>query len=846
MPTAVQPPAAAAPEAAVGSVPPSTTVETDSAPAQPALMASPAPSASHPLLQVAPAPPASQPASAREAQPAPGAVSKSDTGATSADVALGRDLTPSRQSAPSVSQSAASLGEGARHGVDLAIANEAQAAAQDRTSVLDAVASAAEEAVATVHALIETETRARARADQLVAGPAAAQPKPNDRATGAEAEARAKAEAEALEAHDAEVRALGEPRAIEAAAAAHLEATAAVEAARKAAIRDDEDGWKLEARQRSMAAEDKLAKLAKAEAARVAEAKATDQAVEDARTEQTRTAVEEASVEEAGQRKVAEPEARVHVAEHATSAKTVEAGTESAAAEAAARPEERARAEEEVEAAARAKAAEEETQSRANASAQAKAQALQAAAKSAHAAALAAILAAEREAVRVAEQQTQTASGTGTARGAALETNGTNHAAAEAAGPNEKAEAMSYLEVEKVVGKRPMRKWQQEWVALNVDQAAIDGELEYAVCERYAKGGPESIEAKAREHADAIQWKLDAGWSHHDALAHTLISSAGVSALGRALAEKESTYAASTAAICDALASRARLLIRTNSSGASDPSGLEGSLAPKAYCNLRGLFGLVTEDARWGTFLTPQTPIGTRLGIHSFVCATASSVTFASTRGFGVPTLVKGRVEFDPQNSPVVCFVSRPTSEAMGQVSDGRARAIGHSLIQSAASTYEVPPLATIELEARMAPGEWEAFGTRVQQELYVVGVSYLIEVAADTLLRSSSHKHDRVLNRVKSAGKRWRASIAPASAAATAAVAALAAAPLPAADAPAPTQAPPAVSDMHTLRNVLQFGTNLGKKVRSKAMDDFLSMDLEDSDFDSDELNDDDDDTVE
>ena len=66
------------------------------------------------------------------------------------------------------------------------------------------------------------------------------------------------------------------------------------------------------------------------------------------------------------------------------------------------------------------------------------------------------------------------------------------------------------------------------------------------------------------------------------------------------------------------------------------------------------------------------------------------------------------------QDSDVVCFRSAPAD------ADGY-----HSLIQTRANMYEMPPLATVTLESVQQPGEWEVCGHKVQRRLFTVSVSY-------------------------------------------------------------------------------------------------------------------------
>ena len=54
----------------------------------------------------------------------------------------------------------------------------------------------------------------------------------------------------------------------------------------------------------------------------------------------------------------------------------------------------------------------------------------------------------------------------------------------------------------------------------------------------------------------------------------------------------------------------------------------------------------------------------------------------------------------------------------------------GHSLVQTAASTYDLPPLSTVVLKSRTPAGEWEAYGQTMNVELLTVNVTYSLFVA--------------------------------------------------------------------------------------------------------------------
>ena len=48
-----------------------------------------------------------------------------------------------------------------------------------------------------------------------------------------------------------------------------------------------------------------------------------------------------------------------------------------------------------------------------------------------------------------------------------------------------------------------------------------------------------------------------------------------------------------------------------------------------------------------------------------------------------------------------------------------------HSLVQTVALGYQMPPLTTGTLEKVQQPGEWEVCGQRPKRKLYTVSVTY-------------------------------------------------------------------------------------------------------------------------
>ena len=85
-----------------------------------------------------------------------------------------------------------------------------------------------------------------------------------------------------------------------------------------------------------------------------------------------------------------------------------------------------------------------------------------------------------------------------------------------------------------------------------------------------------------------------------------------------------------------------------------------------------------------------------------------------------------GGIKFEPVESPIVCFASRSvTRNAHG------TPVMGHSLVRTANSTYELPPMSTVTLQERRAAGTWSAFESVMQQELFVLNVTFSVEMPA-------------------------------------------------------------------------------------------------------------------
>ena len=167
-------------------------------------------------------------------------------------------------------------------------------------------------------------------------------------------------------------------------------------------------------------------------------------------------------------------------------------------------------------------------------------------------------------------------------------------------------------------------------------------------------------------------------------------------------------YAASTHAIVSAL-HRAALL--------RPPS----FVAPDAYVNLVGAWGLAVVDPAW--LVLPmrrgaaQIAIKARLsfrtrGVAGAECADANA--FPNERGIHVPLTYEHATVWECQEGPVVRFVSHP-ADALAM----------RSLIRTSETAYDLPPLALVTLEEVAEAGEWQVLGLRPRCRLYTVSFAF-------------------------------------------------------------------------------------------------------------------------
>ena len=270
------------------------------------------------------------------------------------------------------------------------------------------------------------------------------------------------------------------------------------------------------------------------------------------------------------------------------------------------------------------------------------------------------------------------------------------------------------------VGPDPRRSWRDEWVDLQFasvrrrladqpdGQEIMDEihEMHDTLSEMLRQGGqyaPDRILLNPSTRA-SVDWKLSQGWDRDAAEGYTLLMTSSKSILGHAFGVN--AFAASARTLYGAIQGRA---------------ALEG-VAPRAFVNVDGEFGLRSNDAVWGA-LGPDAVVGATFVTNAPLDASACDRCLEDD-GFCAPVInnlnmVDVEVAYELQDSDIVCFESKEP--------DGGGY---HSLVRTAEtefeSRYDLPPLATVTLVGIDEPGTWTAFGATPNRRLYRVTVTFL------------------------------------------------------------------------------------------------------------------------
>jgi hypothetical protein len=209
------------------------------------------------------------------------------------------------------------------------------------------------------------------------------------------------------------------------------------------------------------------------------------------------------------------------------------------------------------------------------------------------------------------------------------------------------------------------------------------------------------IEAELAKIRESIDWKVESGWPRTLAEDYTLIMTHFKAALGDSVSAASRDFAAAVHLLRDALTLRAPL----------------EAVAPDAYTDLDGTYGMKTNDSAWAA-LTPDAAPGVSFVTHAPLEASAHPRCL-SDAGFSAAVVLNTGIDYAPMDSDIVRFRSR-----------GRAGGKHRSLVRTAATPserqYDLPPLSRVTLERIDEAGSWTEFGRMPHRRLYTVVVEFL------------------------------------------------------------------------------------------------------------------------
>ena len=151
------------------------------------------------------------------------------------------------------------------------------------------------------------------------------------------------------------------------------------------------------------------------------------------------------------------------------------------------------------------------------------------------------------------------------------------------------------------------------------------------------------IEAELAKIRESIDWKVESGWPRTLAEDYTLIMTHFKAALGDSVSEGSRDFAAAVHLLRDALTLRAPL----------------EAVAPDAYTDLDGTYGLRRHDAAWAA-LGPDAVVGATFVTNAPLEASSCDRCLTDA-GFCAPVINVGESEdvvYEPQDSDIVCFES--------------------------------------------------------------------------------------------------------------------------------------------------------------------------------------------
>ena len=274
-----------------------------------------------------------------------------------------------------------------------------------------------------------------------------------------------------------------------------------------------------------------------------------------------------------------------------------------------------------------------------------------------------------------------------------------------------------------LIGAPPKRTWQDEWVHLKAESYRLSGQGEATVEEDEAYVRKNDMIDKYVEQDGVksdIAYLVEQGWPPERAQVYALLFSC-LDALGRALGERDSCYAASTYAISEALFAQRQGAGTDDGKTLTTASRGDGNRAPELpaplYAHVHGLFSLAERDPAWESLEIPDGTGFRGLTSSALVHASWDSRNFTED-GFLVSTTDPNdptKAVLEPQDSDIVCFVSGPDDDHGA-----------HSAIVTSDSSGDFPPNTLFRLKRVCAPGEWEApGGVYPMQRLLEVTATY-------------------------------------------------------------------------------------------------------------------------
>jgi len=255
------------------------------------------------------------------------------------------------------------------------------------------------------------------------------------------------------------------------------------------------------------------------------------------------------------------------------------------------------------------------------------------------------------------------------------------------------------LSLNELVGPPPLRRtWRDDWVPLRIEYLKLTGQGRLASEVSVRASAP--LEKKIRQWGGDIDALVARGWPRESAETYRVLSTVS-NALGRALRGRDPAYNAAIYAVNEVLYAQ------------QQPAE---HLPKLMYAPRRGAWSLSTEEPQWEQLEVPD-----RTGFRG---VTSSTITQAarepqnfSEAGFCVKyTNTNGDIEWNPQDTDIICFESIPDDQWAG-----------HSAILLNSDEHCAFPLNTLfRLKEVLQPGTWEApGGSFPMQRLFVVTASY-------------------------------------------------------------------------------------------------------------------------